>query len=253
MSNSPNIYFVAGATRGIGLALVAEIAAKDASAFIYAGGRTPQAAPLLTSLASKYPGRIVPVKYVAGDEEVNKSIASEIFAKHGRVDTVIANAGIANVGDKIHEVAIKQFEDHFRVNVLGPIVLFQTFRDLLKSSAQPRFIVISSIAGSIELIQMSPFDIGVYGTSKAALNWAVRKIHFENEWLIAYPQCPGPVDTDMGVLAAAVDPAVYQEMLKNHIRQPDVVAGMLFNIFSTSTREKDGGQFHSVEGGVHAW
>ncbi|KAF9470174.1 NAD(P)-binding protein [Pholiota conissans] len=200
MSNPPKIYFVAGATRGIGLALVAEIAAKDPSAIIYAGGRNPQAAPLLENLASKHPRRIVPVKYVAGDEEGNKSVAKQIFDEHGRVDTLIANAGIANFAGKIHEVPIKSFEDHFSVNVLGPIVLFQAFRDVLKASTQPRFIAITSTAGSIELIPTIPFDVGPYGASKAALNWVVRKIHFENEWLIAYPQCPGPVDTDMGAL-----------------------------------------------------
>ncbi|KAF9473666.1 NAD(P)-binding protein [Pholiota conissans] len=253
MSNTPNIYFVAGATRGIGLAIVAEIAAKDNTAIIYAGGRKPQDAPILSSLASKYPGRIVPIKYVAGDEEGNKAIANEIFAKHGRVDTLIANAGIANFAGKIHAVPVKSFEDHFSVNVLGPIVLFQAFRDLLKASAQPRFIAITSTAGSIELIPtLNSFDLGPYGTSKAALNWVIRKIHFENDWLIAYPQCPGSVDTDMA-RAAMDDPTVYQEMLEKHIRQPDVVASMLFNIFSASTREKDGGQFHSVEGGIHPW
>ncbi|KAF9473634.1 NAD(P)-binding protein [Pholiota conissans] len=252
MSNTPKIYFVAGATRGIGLAIVAEIAAKDTTAIIYAGGRKPQDAPLLSSLASKYPGRILLVKYVAGDEEGNKSVANEIFDKHGCVDTLIANAGIANFAGKIHEVPIKSFEDHFSVNVLGPIVLFQAFRVLLKASTQPRFIVISSVGGSIDLIPTAPMDAGPYGTSKAALNWVVRKIHFENEWLIAYPQCPGPVDTDMA-RAAINDPAVYQEMQKSYMHQPDVVAGMLFGIFSASMREKDGGQFHSVEGGIHPW
>ncbi|KAF9473259.1 NAD(P)-binding protein [Pholiota conissans] len=252
MSNTPKIYFVAGATRGIGLAIVAEIAAKDATAIIYAGGRNPQAAPLLASLASKYPGRIVPVKYVAGDEGGNKSVANEIFDKHGRVDTLIANAGIANFAGKIHEVPIKLFEDHFSVNVLGPIVLFQAFRDVLKASTQPRFIAISSMGGSIDLIPTSPMEVGPYGTSKAALNWVVRKIHFENEWLIAYPQCPGPVYTDMA-RAVVQDPAVLQEMLKNYLRQPDVVATMVFDILSASTRAKDGGQFHSVEGGIHPW
>ncbi|KAF9475806.1 hypothetical protein BDN70DRAFT_883245, partial [Pholiota conissans] len=47
MSNSSaNIYLVAGATRGIGLALVAEIAEKDPSAVIYAGGRNPSGSSL---------------------------------------------------------------------------------------------------------------------------------------------------------------------------------------------------------------
>ena len=104
----------------------------------------------------------------------------------------------------------------FQVNVLGPIVLFQAFRDLLKASSLPRFIAISSGAGSIGMMDMVPMDMSSYGTSKVALNWVVRKIHFENDWLstspmllqlasnfstlatVAYPQCPGAVDTDMG-------------------------------------------------------
>jgi NAD(P)-dependent dehydrogenase (short-subunit alcohol dehydrogenase family) len=41
----------------------------------------------------KYPERVEIVKYVAGEKEGNDAIAAEIKAKHGRVDTVIANAG----------------------------------------------------------------------------------------------------------------------------------------------------------------
>jgi NAD(P)-dependent dehydrogenase (short-subunit alcohol dehydrogenase family) len=42
---------------------------------------------------TKYPGRVEIVKYVAGDKAGNEAIATQIKAKHGRVDTVIANAG----------------------------------------------------------------------------------------------------------------------------------------------------------------
>lgn len=31
-----------------------------------------------------------------------------------------------------------------------------------------------------------PFGNVAYGASKAALNWATRKIHFENDWLGAW-------------------------------------------------------------------
>jgi NAD(P)-dependent dehydrogenase (short-subunit alcohol dehydrogenase family) len=40
--------------------------------------------------------------------------------------------------------------------------------------------------------------MGGYSASKAALNSLTRKIHFENEWLVAFPLNPGPVATDMG-------------------------------------------------------
>jgi short-subunit dehydrogenase involved in D-alanine esterification of teichoic acids len=79
-----------------GLALVDAIASKDHSAIIYAGVRDPSragGASQLKELVPKYPGRIEIVKYVAGDKEGNEAIATEIKAKYGRVDTVIANAG----------------------------------------------------------------------------------------------------------------------------------------------------------------
>ncbi|KAF9474953.1 NAD(P)-binding protein [Pholiota conissans] len=252
---APKIYFVAGGTRGIGLGLVAGIAARDPTAIIYAGGRNLSSAQLLIDLSAKYPGRIEPVKYIAGDKEGNEELAKEIGKKHGHVDTVIANAGIANSDAPVHETSIKSFEEHFSVNVLGPIVLFQTFRDLLKASPSPRFVAISSGAGSIEGLSRNPFNNSPYGTSKAALNWVVRKIHYENDWLIAYPQCPGAVDTDMMREGIAKDTTgKFKEIMKiMNVRQPDEAATVLLDILDASTREKDGGQFHNIDLGRHPW
>ncbi|KAF9475789.1 NAD(P)-binding protein [Pholiota conissans] len=256
MSNSSaNIYFVAGATRGIGLALVAEIAAKDPSAIVYAGGRNPSGSPQLVEIGSKYPGRVELVKYVSAHKEGNDALAKEISKKHGHIDTVIANAAIAKSAGKIHETISGNYEECFSVNVVGPIVLFQAFRDLLKASALPRFVAISSGAGSIGMMDMIPMDTSSYGTSKAALNWVVRKIHFENEWLIAYPQCPGAVDTDMSKQGRARDTTgKMAEVIKQlTLRQPAEAARILVNIMQESTREKDGGQFHNIDNGRYLW
>ncbi|KAF9472159.1 NAD(P)-binding protein, partial [Pholiota conissans] len=204
----------------------------------------------LVELASKYPARIELVKYVAADKAGNEAIAKEIEKKHGHIDTVIANAGISNPPGKVHETSVENYEEHFSVNVLGPIVLFQAFRDLLKVSSLPRFIAISSGAGSIGMMDMIPMDMSSYGTSKAALNWVVRKIHFENDWLIAYPQCPGLVETDMGA-----DTTVQREEFVKHftLRQPHEAASILVGIIRESTREKDGGQFHNIDDGRYLW
>jgi NAD(P)-dependent dehydrogenase (short-subunit alcohol dehydrogenase family) len=88
-------------------------------------------------LVTKYPGRVEIVKYVAGDKEGNDAVAAEIKAKHGRVDTVIANAGevqhlcascfdvltftlyqllgIANYAGKAVETPVDKFQEHFSV------------------------------------------------------------------------------------------------------------------------------------------
>ncbi|KAF9470557.1 NAD(P)-binding protein [Pholiota conissans] len=254
MSNS-KIYFVAGATRGIGLALVAAIASKEPTALIYAGGRNPSGSPQLVELTGKYPGRAELVKYIAGDKAGNEALAKEIGHKHGHIDTLIANAGIAKGMGKIHETSVQNYEEHFSVNVIGPVVLFQAFYDLLKASSLPRFVAITSGAGSIEMIEDTPMDTSSYGMSKAALNWIVRKIHYENDWLVAYPQCPGPVDTDMAhESVATLGTSMMQEVFKKYtLRKPDHVANVLVDIIMASTREADGGQFHNIDGGRYPW
>ena len=60
---------------------------------MYAGAREPEKATALKAIAEKYPSRIAIVKCVSADVEGNSALAKEIETRHGRVDTVIANAG----------------------------------------------------------------------------------------------------------------------------------------------------------------
>ncbi len=61
---------------------------------MYAGVRDVTKASALQELSQKHAGRISIVKYVSGDADGNAQLAKEIQEKHGRLDTVIANAGM---------------------------------------------------------------------------------------------------------------------------------------------------------------
>jgi NAD(P)-dependent dehydrogenase (short-subunit alcohol dehydrogenase family) len=82
--------------------------------------------------------------------------------------------------------------DHFKVNVLGPLALFQATESLLRHSgpsaddkARGKFVVISSLAGSTTELQT--FPMGVYSTSKAAVNHLTLKLQQENPDLTIFP------------------------------------------------------------------
>ena len=51
-------------------------------------------------------------------------------------------------------------------------------------------------------MEMYPLPDTAYGASKAALNFVVRKLHFEHENLTIFPISPGWVQTDMGTPTA---------------------------------------------------
>ena len=69
--------------------------------------------------------------------------------------------------------------------MVGTIVLFQALCGLMRRSARPRFVTLVASGGGCLAGRTSkePAAPGAHGASKAALNWATRKMHFESEWL----------------------------------------------------------------------
>ena len=103
---------------------------------------------------------------------------------------MIANAAVQNnIFDKVADVDLAQVQEHISVNTIGTLVLFQAVLPLLQKASQPKFVLLRSSMGSTG--GMQPLPINAYGVSKAAAHYLVRKIHFENEGLIAFVIDPG--------------------------------------------------------------
>jgi len=205
---------------------------------VFAGVRDPAKADRLQSLSKQHQGRIHIVKLTSGDIDDNKAAAATIAREVGHLDVVIANAGIAKHIGRVEDTPIKEMIDHYHVNTIGPLVLFQSTASLLKQSpSQPKFIVISSVVGSITLTDQVRMQATAYGASKAAVNYITRKIHFENEHLCAFVIHPGFAQTDMGNTAAKT-----MGMEEAPLKIEDCVKGMV-KIVDTATRETHGGKF----------
>ncbi|KJA13433.1 hypothetical protein HYPSUDRAFT_49834 [Hypholoma sublateritium FD-334 SS-4] len=239
-----------------GLGLVRAVLSAQPDAFVYAGARDPDSdgTEALNALVRAHPGRLEIVRCISGDEEGNTVLAERIREQHGRVDVVIANAGISNWFGRVEDTPIHQLTEHFAVNTAGVVVLFQAVYTVLKASAHPKFIPISTHAASMVLTLATPAGYTSYGASKAALNWIARKIHFENEWLVCFPLAPGGVDTDMAREGMAMDTTgALAAMMEGNTVPADVAALRLIDLISNATREKDGGEFIVVGGERLPW
>jgi len=108
------------------------------------------------------------------------------------IDTITANAGVSPTVQPLETVDPAEVSSTFQINALGPLVLFQAFRPLLEKSQNPKWVSISSAAGSIG--SMGAFGSHIapaYCISKAALNWITLSAHCGNEWLTAFAVNPG--------------------------------------------------------------
>jgi NAD(P)-dependent dehydrogenase (short-subunit alcohol dehydrogenase family) len=73
--------------------MVKALAAKP-DVVVYAGARQPGAAVELQALSKDYPGRVYVLKLSSADEADNRAAIEEIQKTSGRLDVVVANAGM---------------------------------------------------------------------------------------------------------------------------------------------------------------
>jgi len=193
------VYLISGSNRGIGFGLVEQLLTRK-DAIVYAGCRDPIKADKLTALQNTNKNLRI-VKLVSADLESNKAAITQIEKEAGKLNVVIANAGIAGEFGPIAKQSIKNFQETYEVNTIGPLMLFQSASHLLDKNENSIFAVVSSGIGSIGAAL--PYQAGGYGSSKAAVNWVTRQIALEHKDIIAFCLHPGWVETDMGNAGAA--------------------------------------------------
>jgi len=127
------------------------------------------------------------------DTDASEAVHSLASYDITKLDIVIANAGIFKLKafQKVAEMQTADLMEHFNVNAAGVVRLFQATWPLLQKSDKPKFMVISSGAATIARMEFVPYTLSSYGASKAAINFLTRRIHFENEKLIAFAVHPG--------------------------------------------------------------
>jgi len=136
---------------------------------------------------------VIVVKIDSLSETDPATAVNELESVHGitSVDIAIANAGISKVFPQVAEIKIPDLREHLDVNVIGVIHFFQAVLPLLSRAKAPKFVTLSTSAASLGNMENRNFPNSDYGTSKVALNYITRKIHFENQNLIAFPLDPG--------------------------------------------------------------
>jgi NAD(P)-dependent dehydrogenase (short-subunit alcohol dehydrogenase family) len=175
MSDS-TIVLITGASRSLGKALVQTYLSRPNH--IVVGSVRDKASPHaqeLKTLPTAAGSRLFLVKIENTSlTDPTDAVKDLKFAGIDSLDIVIANAGCmgTEIVAAIDTVKPKDVTMCFNVNTLGSLVLFQAVRPLLQKSKLPRWVAITSGAGSIASMEaFGTSFVSSYGISKAGLNW----------------------------------------------------------------------------------
>ncbi|KAF7967622.1 hypothetical protein HWV62_33637 [Athelia sp. TMB] len=248
--SSTTTYLITGANRGLGLGLAEAFLARP-NVTVIAAVRNPSSSESVASLKALPVGagsKLIFVKIDSLSETDAAAAVKQLQTEHGisALDVVIANSGIANQMGPAIVTPIDEVRAHFEVNAVGPLVLFQATAALLEA-AQGKFFVMSSAMGSVGDMELMPAPNTAYGSSKAAVNFITRKIHFEHPKITAVALTPGWVQTDMGNGAADILGVPRPTLTLN-----ESITGLV-RIIDTANRAETSGTFASYEGKAWKW
>jgi NAD(P)-dependent dehydrogenase (short-subunit alcohol dehydrogenase family) len=164
------IALVTGANKGIGATVVRRLAALGWTVLL--GSRDLERG---AETARSIEGDVVVLGLDVTSDESVAAAAKEVAERYGRLDVLINNAGITGRWVDPLETGPADLLACYDINVFGPVRVTRAFVPLLRRSAAPRIVMVSSGNGSIAVTSdPQRLEHGIvsltYPSSKTALN-----------------------------------------------------------------------------------
>jgi NAD(P)-dependent dehydrogenase (short-subunit alcohol dehydrogenase family) len=209
MVRSPNgnrVILVTGANRGIGLAAVTELARRGHTVLL--GARDPGRG---AAAAAPLGGDVHPLVVDVTSQDSIALAAAAVASDYGWLDTLVNNAGInAGYCNPPSRTRLEDMHAIFDTDVFGVVAVTTAFLPLLRKSAAPRIINVSSYRGSLgSAATWVGSWSATYGTAKSALNAITAHYARElgAEGFAVTAVSPGHVATDLTGGNAPLSPA----------------------------------------------
>ncbi|MFD0574476.1 SDR family oxidoreductase [Kitasatospora gansuensis] len=232
---------VTGGSRGIGAAIVRQLAAAGAAvAFTYSSSKEKAEA-----LAGELGPQVVALPADSSDADALAAAVAATVETFGSLDILVNNAGVGRFAP-LSELTLDDFDDMFSVNVRGIFAAVKAAEPHLTKGS--RIINIGSVNGDV-----SPFPgLSIYAASKAAVSGLTRALARElgPRGITVNNVLPGPVDTDMNPADGEFADVVTLTAL-GHYGTPDDIAATVVFLSSPAARYVTGSDW-TVDGGMTA-
>jgi NAD(P)-dependent dehydrogenase (short-subunit alcohol dehydrogenase family) len=183
------IAVVIGGTRGIGHACAAALAADGAQVVL-----TGRSEPSAQAAASALDGTVNGVALDVTDPDASRRVIDQIARDHGRVDVLVANAGVNPYFTRPEELTPEVWDEIMDVNLRGLFFVVQAAGRHMLRQEHGSIVSISSVTARVGIPRGLPYTASKGGldamTQTLAVNWAERGVRVNGV-------APGYVETDL--------------------------------------------------------
>ena len=182
------VALVTGASRGIGRGIALELAKTHTVVGTYRGRRDAA-----ESLQAECGADIV--QSDIGSATDREALIAHVRAKHGRLDLLVNNAGIAPRERKdILEATEEIYDEVLDTNLKGPYFLTQLAARLMVEQGRGRIVFVTSISAYTASVMRGEYCISKAGLAMAVSLWAAR---LAGNGIGVFEVRPGIIRTDM--------------------------------------------------------
>ncbi|CAM3543906.1 SDR family oxidoreductase [Kibdelosporangium persicum] len=194
-----DVALVTGGNKGIGHEIVRQLAARGFT--VYLGARDPERG---RAAATNLTGDVRSVQLDVTDADSVQAAVRTVDSAAGRLDVLVNNAGImVEWGVGTADMTAAHLRQVYEVNVFGVVTVTSACLPLLRRSANPRIVNMSSGLGSLTLLDGPVQGFLAYSSSKAALN-ALTLVYakaLQADGIKVNAVSPGLVPTDQNAAA----------------------------------------------------
>jgi NAD(P)-dependent dehydrogenase (short-subunit alcohol dehydrogenase family) len=205
MHETSSVALVTGANRGIGREVARQLAERGYEVVLSAR-EDAKAAQAAAEVAAQTGGSVSALALDVADPASIATAAERLRESPGRLDVLVNNAGVGtDWGVSGTAPDFDAMDRALQINFYGAYRLTVALLELLRASAHPRIVNVSSGMGGVS--EMGGWSPG-YRVSKAAMNAMTRILSTElsGEGFLVNSACPGFVNTDMGGPMGATKP-----------------------------------------------
>ncbi|KAI0439719.1 putative short chain dehydrogenase/reductase [Xylaria telfairii] len=223
MASDKTVVLITGANSGIGLETVKALATTSSDFHVLLGCRSVEKGryaldEMRTALGDEMKSAVSVIQIDVCNQSLIVAAKEQIERQFGKLDVLINNAGIVVYQQVDTMTSLRQ---SFETNVFGPMIVTETLEGLLRKSAKPYVIYVSSEQGSVTQRLDPEYEFrhirgDHYRMSKAALNmlagchrynftdWGCKVLAFNPGWCVS--NLTGEKGREMRIKGGARDP-----------------------------------------------
>lgn len=157
ISMRDQVVVIAGGSRGLGLVMARQLAREGAKLVLLA--RSPDELDEARRQVETQGGTAMTITCDVRDRDEVVAAVDRVVAEHGRIDVLINNAGVIQVGPLEH-MTIEDFEESLDVHFWGPLYAIWAVLPHMRGRGKGRIVNICSVGGKVAIPHLLPYCAG---------------------------------------------------------------------------------------------